>query len=75
MQYISARPILDLCDQATCRPGARVSRRWWYQAGIDLEEANTREAETAMVSESESELDSELNVDPGGEEESRGASG
>ena len=36
-QYIATRPILDLCKRATRRPGARVSRRWWEQAGIDLE--------------------------------------
>ena len=28
-QYIATRPILDLCDQATRRPGARVYRPWW----------------------------------------------
>ena len=29
VQYILTRPILDLCEQVTQRPGARVSRRWW----------------------------------------------
>ena len=38
-QYIATRPILDLCERATQRMGARVSRRWWDQEGIDLEEA------------------------------------
>ena len=33
------------------------------------------EAATGLESESESELDSESNADPGGEEESRGANG
>ena len=28
-QYIVTRPILDLCERATRRPGVRVSRRWW----------------------------------------------
>ena len=35
-QLIATRPILDLCKQATRRPGAQVSRRWWEQTGIDL---------------------------------------
>ena len=35
-QYIATRPILDLCKQATRRPGAWVSRRWWEKTGIDL---------------------------------------
>ena len=50
-----------------------MSWRWWEQASIDLEGAKKREAEEATVS--ESELDLELNADPGVEEESRGASG
>ena len=76
VQYIATQPILDLCDRDTPRPGARVYRRWWNQAGIDLEGAKKRAAEAATVSDSESDLDSdsELNADPGGEEESRGAS-
>ena len=41
-QYIEMRPILDLCERATRRPEARVSRRWWEQAGIDLEGAKKR---------------------------------
>ena len=35
-QYIVTRPILDLCEKANRWPGARVSRRWWEQYGIDL---------------------------------------
>ena len=27
--YIATRPILDLCERATRRPGARVSQLWW----------------------------------------------
>ena len=30
-QYIATRPILGLCERATQRAGARVSRRWWDQ--------------------------------------------
>ena len=28
-KYIATRPILDLCERATQRLGARVSWRWW----------------------------------------------
>ena len=38
-QYITMRPILDLCEQAAQRPGARVSWWWWEQDGLDLEGA------------------------------------
>ena len=38
-QYIATRPILDLCEQATRRPGTRVFLWWWEQAGIYLEGA------------------------------------
>ena len=72
-QYIVTRPILDVCDQSTRRPGERVSRQWWDQDGTDLEGAKKRDAEAATVLESDSDSDS--NADPGGEEESRGASG
>ena len=72
-QYIAMQQILDLCERATLRPGARVYRRWWEQAGINLDRVKKRVAEAAAVSELES--DSESSVDPGGEEESRGASG
>ena len=72
-QYIETQPIMDLCEQATQRPGERVSRWWWDQAGINLEGAKKRSAEAATVLESESDLES--NADLGGEEESRGASG
>ena len=61
-QYIATRPILDLCVRSARRPGARVSRWWWEQAGIDLEGAKKRAAEAATHSDS-------------GGEESSGASG
>ena len=38
-QYIATRPILDLCERATQRAGARVSQKWWDQKGIDLKTA------------------------------------
>ena len=70
-QYIATRPILDLCEKATRQPGARVSWWWWGKAGIDLEVSKKRAWEAATVSES----DLESNLDPGREEELRGASG
>ena len=53
-QYIATRPILDLCEQATRRPGERESRRWWEQAGIDLEGARKQAALSATRSETKS---------------------
>ena len=35
-QYITTRPVMDLCERATQRVGVRASRRWWNQEGIDL---------------------------------------
>ena len=54
-----------------------MSQRWWEQAGIYLEGANKRvvEATTVLESESEAELDMELNEGSGGEEESQGEKG
>ena len=36
-QYISSRPIMDLFLAAGSCPGARFSKRWWYQEDLDLE--------------------------------------
>ena len=45
--YITTRPILDLYERSAWRPGARVSRRWWEQDGLDLEGVNKRSAAAA----------------------------
>ena len=77
-KYIATRPILDLCERATWRPGAQVSQRWWEQARIDLEGARKQAAELTTRSETESEEESDGEPDRvagGGEEESQGASG
>ena len=54
-----------------------MSRRWWEQAGIDLEGERKRAAEstTRLETESEEELHGEPNGVTGGEEEYQGASG
>ena len=67
-QYIGTRLILDLCERSTWRPGARVSRRWWEQSGIDLEDAKKRAAE----SEADTDLESDSYL---GGEDSSGLSG
>ena len=66
---------MDLCERSTQRVGVRVSRRWWYQEGIDLKAAKEKDAEAlATDSESESEVESEgeveTNPEVGGEERS-----
>ena len=64
MQYIATRPIMDLCERSTRWPGARVSRRWWEQAGIYLE----GEKKSTAAEEAETNLESDS--DSGGEESS-----
>ena len=54
-QYIATRPLLDLCEGTNQVGGARLSRRWWDQKGIDWEKAKARLTET----DSESETDTE----------------
>ena len=49
VQYIVTRPILDLCERSTRRPGERVSRRWWEHDGIYLEGAKKRAAAAAEL--------------------------
>ena len=48
-QYILTRPILDLCERSTRRPGFRVSQRWWEQDGIYLEGGKKRAAAAAEL--------------------------
>ena len=71
-KYIATQPILELCEQATKWIGARVSRRWWEQAGIDLEGARKQAVVSVARSETESEEES-AGAAGGGEEESQGA--
>ena len=83
-QFIATRPILNLCEKAKIRPGARVPRRWWEQTGIDWKGAREREeaaaeavyprTKTLMYSESEADDATDGTVRGTGEEESLGAS-
>ena len=68
VQYISTRPIMDLCERSTRRMGARVSWQWWEQARIYLEGAKKRATEVATDSDLVSDSDM-------GGEESSGSSG
>ena len=67
-QYIAMRPLLDLCEGARAREGAKVPLRWWYQAGIDWEKAKAKGVETDMTDGTETGTDTE------GEEEREDAS-
>ena len=55
-QYIVTRPTLDLCEWSARMPGDRVSRRWWEQAGIELEGAKKRAAASAAYSDGEDSI-------------------
>ena len=46
VQFITTWPLLDLCEGAMQRGGARVTMRWWDQKGIDWEKAKARGAAT-----------------------------
>ena len=66
---------MDLCERTTQRAGARVSRWWWDQKGINLKTAKERAAETLerdSDSESESEVESEVEVEVEAETEGGG---
>ena len=71
-QYITTRPLLDLCEQNKRRGGARVSRQWWDQKGIDWETAKAGAAETDSESESDAEV--EVQAEPEEKEEERSVS-
>ena len=58
-QFIATRPILDLCEKSTWRPGARVARRWREQTGIDCKQSRERSAAVAAEPGTEAVSDSE----------------
>ena len=41
VQYITERPIMDLCEEEVRSTGAWVAKFWWYQEVIDIEGAWT----------------------------------
>ena len=83
LEFIATPPILYLCEKATRRPGAWVSRRWWEQTGIDWKgaweraEAAAAEPVTEAVTDSDLESEDAMYGTVGGtrEEASLGASG
>ena len=58
-QYIATRPLLDLCEGARAREGAKVPMRWWNQADIDWETAKSKGVETDSTDGSGTETDGE----------------
>ena len=58
-QYIATRPLLDLCEGARAREGAKVPLRWWDQAGIDWETAKAKGVETDRTDGTETGTDTE----------------
>ena len=58
-QYIATRPLLDLCEGARAREGARVPMMWWNQAEIDWETAKSKGVETDSTSGSGTDTDGE----------------
>ena len=45
-QYISTRPLLDLCVGARHGEEVRVTVRWWEQSGIDWEKEKAKGTKT-----------------------------
>ena len=56
-QYIAKRPLLDLCEGARAREGAKVPLRWWDQAGINWETAKAKGVEQDRTDGSETDTD------------------
>ena len=58
-QYIATRPLLDLCVGARAREGAKVTLRWWEQAGIDWEKSKAKGTVKEMTAGTETGTDTE----------------
>ena len=74
-QYIATRPLLDLCESARAREGAKVPLRWWEQAGIYWEKAKAKGVETDMTDGTETGTDMEGEEEREDESRARGSSG
>ena len=58
-QYIAMRPLLDLCEGARPKEGAKVPMRWWNQADIDWETAKSKGVEQDSTGGSGTDTDGE----------------
>ena len=56
-QFISTRPIMDLCLATKRRQGSRVDNQWWDQEGLELERMQAASQE-AIRTEDEEYMDS-----------------
>ena len=74
-QYITTRPLLDLCVGARAREGAKVTLRWWEQAGIDWEKAKAKGKETETTAGTETGTDTEGEEEREEESRASGTSG
>ena len=66
-QYIATRPLLDLYEETNQIGGARVSRRWWFQKGIDWEKDKVMVVETDSESETDKDKEEARRTASGGE--------
>ena len=60
---------------ARAREGAKVTLRWWEQAGIDWEKAKAKGTETEMTAGTETETDTEGEEEREEESRASGSSG
>ena len=74
-QYIATRPLLDLCEGARAREGAKVPLMWWDQAGIDWETTKAKGVETDRTDRTEMETDTEGEEEREDESRASGSSG
>ena len=69
------QPLLDLCEGARPREGARVTLSWWEQSVIDWEKAKAKGTETETTSGSETGKDMEGEEEREEESRASGSSG
>ena len=58
-QYIATQTLLDLCEGARAREGAKVLMRWWNQADIEWEAAKSKVVEQDRTGGSGTDTDGE----------------
>ena len=73
--YVATRLLLDLCVGARAREGAKVTLRWWEQAGIDWEKAKAKGTEKEMTAVTETETETEGEEKKEEESRASGSSG